>query len=418
MATCCIGRRSTTITSHLYPSLKTLCSSHLQQSPRFLRTSITNDPPRLPSFAFAFDIDGVLLRSSEPLPRAHRTLSYLQTHSIPFVLLTNGGGKSESERVQQLSELLEVPLDTSMFVQSHTPFAELANGHGQDNLKNKCILVVGGEGDKCRKVAEGYGFSTVVTPSDIISAHPTLWPFVSLSHHKPFAKPLPPFPPSTQHPPTHPAPKIDAILVFNDPRDWALDTQLILDLLLSKAGHLGTLSPKNNNPHLPNRGYQQDAQPPLYYSNPDLFWASSYPLPRLGQGAFQAALEGVFNAVTGGPANGVRLQKHLFGKPTQGTFAFAENRLRKHRASQGGILPTPRLTNVYMVGDNPESDIRGANEYRSAEGTRWHSVLVRSGVYSGGTPAYEPRVVVEDVWDAVRYGLRKEGVGVDGDEGG
>lgn len=42
-----------------------------------------------------------------------------------------------------------------MFVQSHTPFAELADGHGGENLKNKCVLVVGGEGDKCRIVAEG-----------------------------------------------------------------------------------------------------------------------------------------------------------------------------------------------------------------------------------------------------------------------
>ena len=101
-------------------------------------------------------IDGVLLRSSEPLPRAHRTLSFLQSHHIPFILLTNGGGKSEQERVQQLSQLLQVPLDTSMFVQSHTPFAELANTtNGKESLKDKCILVVGGEGDKCRKVAEG-----------------------------------------------------------------------------------------------------------------------------------------------------------------------------------------------------------------------------------------------------------------------
>ena len=100
-------------------------------------------------------IDGVLLRSSKTLPRAHRALSYLQSHDIPFILLTNGGGKSEQERVQQLSQLLQVPLDTSMFVQSHTPFAELAHANGKEGLKDKCVLVVGGEGDRCRRVAEG-----------------------------------------------------------------------------------------------------------------------------------------------------------------------------------------------------------------------------------------------------------------------
>ena len=203
-------------------------------------------------------------------------------------------------------------------------------------------------------------------------------------------------------------------MVFNDPRDWALDTQLVLDLLLSIGGNLGTLSTKNGDPKLPNRGYQQDDQPDLYFSNPDLFWASSYHLPRLGQGGFQAALEGIFNAVTGGPENGVRLHKTLFGKPTQGTFEFAENRLRQHRNFLQDSEDDPgNLNSVYMVGDNPESDIRGANDYKSPTGSRWDSILVRSGVYRGGKPAYEPKVIVQDVWDAVRYGLQKEGLDTD-----
>lgn len=410
MATFCLGRRSAALISNLNRSQTLLRPRYLKQYPRFLQTSNANDQPKIPSFAFAFDIDGVLLRSSKPLTRAHRALSYLQKHRIPFILLTNGGGKSEQERVQQLSELLEVPLDTSMFVQSHTPFAELANGHVKENLKEKCILVVGGEGDKCRRVAEGYGFNNVVTPSDIITAYPALWPFVSLDYHRAFARPLAHNAHSNQEQSSgHPTLKVDAIMVFNDPRDWALDTQLVLDLLLSIGGHLGTLSTKSGDPNLPNRGYQQDGQPDLYFSNPDLFWAASYHLPRLGQGGFQAALEGVFNAVTGGPENGVQLHKKMFGKPTQGTFQFAENRLRQHRTMlQGGDVG--KLRSVYMVGDNPESDIRGANDYRSPTGSKWHSILVRSGVYRGGKPAHEPKVIVQDVWDAIRYGLQREGV--------
>ncbi len=258
-----------------------------------------------------------------------------------------------------------------------------------------------------------YGFTTVITPSDIITACPTLWPFVSLDYHKPFARPFAQSPHTKPELSEHPSLKVDAIMVFNDPRDWALDTQLVLDLLLSINGHLGTLSPKNGDSKLPNRGYQQDGQPDLYFSNPDLFWAASYHLPRLGQGGFQAALEGVFNAVTGGPENGVRLQKKLFGKPTQGTFEFAENRLREHRTVLQGEDPVGKLKSVYMVGDNPESDIRGANDYKSPTGSKWHSILVRSGVYNGGKPAYEPGIIVRDVWDAVRYGLQREGVDVD-----
>lgn len=147
--------------------------------------------------------------------------------------------------------------------------------------------------------------------------------------------------------------KIDAIFVFNDPRDWALDIQLVLDLLLSHAGVLGTLSPLNNNPSLPNRGYQQDGQPKLYFSNPDLFWAAAFHLPRLGQGGFREALEGVWNAVTGGEDKGVRLHKEMFGKPYQGTYEFAERRLVDHRKDLASSIsndPSSELKRVYMVG--------------------------------------------------------------------
>jgi len=38
-----------------------------------------------------------------------------------------------------------------MFVQSHTPFAAM-----EEYKHNKTVLVVGGEEDNCRKVAEAY----------------------------------------------------------------------------------------------------------------------------------------------------------------------------------------------------------------------------------------------------------------------
>ena len=105
-----------------------------------------------------YSVDGVLLRSSKPLPGASKTLRYLQSHRIPFILLTNGGGKTEEQRVSDISGYLGVPLDTDMFVQSHTPFAQLVNGYdGAPPLKDKCVLVLGGEGNQCRDVAERYG---------------------------------------------------------------------------------------------------------------------------------------------------------------------------------------------------------------------------------------------------------------------
>ncbi|KAM5475871.1 hypothetical protein MauCBS54593_000553 [Microsporum audouinii] len=371
---------------------------------RRFRTA-TTVPGGAPDFAFAFDIDGVLLRASRPLPGASQTLSLLQKQRIPFILLTNGGGMSENERVSQLSDRLGVPLGPELIIQSHTPYAELVRGkEDQEPLENKTVLVVGGAGDKCRDVAKQYGFKSVLTPGDIFMAHPSIWPFSSAFKNyyegitQRFTKLIDPIDPSK-------CLKIDAILVFNDPRDWALDIQIIIDLLLSRDGIVGTISDKNNRDDLPNRGYQQDGQPPLYFSNPDLLWAAGYHQPRLGQGGFCAALEGVWAAMTGGPASGVELLKTMIGKPHTLTYDFAEQRLVELRNNRFQTPNLASLKTVYMIGDNPESDIRGAHSYSSSAGINWVPVLVKSGVYSGGTPAWTPKTIVDGVVEAVNWSL-------------
>lgn len=360
-------------------------------------------------------IDGVLVRSSDPIPGASKALRFLQKHKIPFILLTNGGGKTEKARIEDIASKLDVSLSSSAIVQSHTPFARLATRSSKppsspslrENLKDKTILVAGGNYGKCREVAQEYGFTSVVTPGDIFAAHSEIWPFsrVFKDYYAKFAQPLPrPINPAS---PSNSL-KIDAVFVYNDPRDWGLDIQLILDILLSQNGILGTYSKKNGDKSLPNNGYQQDGQPPLYFSNPDLLWAAAYPLSRLGQGGFRAALEGVWASLT----HGAELKKHLIGKPYRETYEFAERRLMQHRASMFGEDINTNgnvLKRVYMVGDNPESDIAGANNYKSDEGVEWKSLLTRTGVYRDGEgrrPTHEPKAIVDDVKAAVQWALR------------
>lgn len=255
----------------------------------------------------------------------------------------------------------------------------------------------------------------MVTPGDILMAHPKIWPFnlIWTDYYSKTARPLPaPVDPSN----LAKSLKIDAVFVFNDPRDWALDSQIILDLLLSHQGYLGTYSEKNNDPSLPNNGWQQDGQPALIFSNPDLFWATSYHMPRLGQGGFRAALEGIWKDTT----DGAELKKKVIGKPYSETYAFAERVLQKHRAELLGRSfgdQISRLDRVFMVGDNPESDIRGANEFQSPNGTEWCSVLVKTGVYRDGSrPKYEPKATVDNVLEAVKWALHQEGYNVDAEE--
>jgi HAD superfamily hydrolase (TIGR01456 family) len=261
-----------------------------------------------------------------------------------------------------------------------------------------------------------YGFKNVVTPGDILVSYPTIWPFNQIFsdyYHK-STRPLP-RPVDLNNPSD--SVRFDAVFVFNDPRDWALDSQVILDLLLSKQGILGTYSDKNGDESLPNNGWQQDGQPKLFFSNPDLFWATSYHMPRLGQGGFQASLQGIWDATTGGAT----LSRTVIGKPYPDTYKYAERVLNKHRQQMLGgngehTKKVSPLKRVFMVGDNPESDIRGANEYDSAHGTEWTSVLVKTGVFrSGSVPAYKPKVIVDDVLAAVKWALKEEGWNLDED---
>lgn len=59
----------------------------------------------------------------------------------------------------------------------------------------------------------------------------------------------------------------------------------------------------------------------------------------------------------------------------------------------------------YMVGDNPASDIAGANAHG------WSSILVRTGVFHdthGEKPSYQPTVIVDDVEKGVEWAIGKE----------
>ena len=266
-------------------------------------------------------------------------------------------------------------------------------------------------------------------PSDIYTASPSIWPFSApfAAYHAANARPLP----RSLYPGPHHARapvdshlRVAAVHVYNDPRDWGLDLTLLVDLLLSHRGVLGTLSGLNGRADLPNRGFLQDAQPAVAFSNPDLWWAAAYHLSRLGQGGFKAALEGAWAAATrdaahgAAPLQGPLGKVHMMGKPHTATYAFAERRLRQGRArllgESAGAPAATALRRVYMVGDNPASDIAGANAWTAAskaakDAATWRSVLVRSGVYGGGRPAAEPEVVVDDVREAVRWSLAEEG---------
>lgn len=105
-------------------------------------------------------VDGVLVRGNTALPRAAQALSTLRERSIPFLLLTNGGGYHEEKRASFLSKAIGVHINTQEIVQSHTPFQDM------QDYKEGTTLIVGGEYDNARAVAEKYisTFNDATTP--------------------------------------------------------------------------------------------------------------------------------------------------------------------------------------------------------------------------------------------------------------
>ncbi|GAA5823187.1 hypothetical protein JCM11251_007515 [Rhodosporidiobolus azoricus] len=359
---------------------------------RFLSTS-TKGP------AFCFDIDGVLKQGEHVLPQAKQVMQILSGNNplkkkYPFICVTNGGGSLELDRSKKLTKELGIEIAEHQIVQSHTIFRSLVPLYG-----DKPVFVVGGNSDKCRRVAEAYGFKEVYIPADVINWKPAVWPYHKLSGKEltyvkqadfstiPFA----------------------AVLVFHDSRDWGRDIQLVLDLVRAENGVFGTAKdPKDQ------AAWAKEKQIPVHFSNPDLLWGNEFSQPRFGQGALQESMAAVYKLTTGH-----ELQRHTGGKPTRATYEYASHLLNSAidssvsgapinlhgPSSSGGKVPKYE-GRVYMVGDNPASDIAGANSFG------WESILLQTGVFRGSKPEeaeHVPTVVKRDVLEGIKWALEREG---------
>ncbi|QBM89203.1 HAD-superfamily class IIA hydrolase, TIGR01456, CECR5 [Metschnikowia aff. pulcherrima] len=397
------------------------------------------DHPRVASYAFCFDIDGVILRGPDTIPQAVEAIRMLNGDNkynikVPSIYVTNGGGKPEKVRAEDLSKRLETEIKIDQIIQGHTPMRDLVPVY-------KNVLVVGGVGNVCRHVAESYGFKNVYTPLDILKWNPAVSPYHDLTEEETQC---------CRHDVDFSKTPIDAILVFADSRNWAADQQIILELLLSKNGVMGTES----------KTY--DEGPEIYFAHSDFIWATNYKLNRYGMGALQVSIAALYKEHTGH-----ELKVHRFGKPQAGTFRFANKVLSKWRkgmldehlkklsvndpnAEEADILinedgeefinqaklesgnyedeyeeddgkiidklgelsvqdkitlQMPPASTVYFVGDTPESDIRFANSHDDS----WFSILVKTGVYQDGTvPKYKPKHLCENVLEAVKFAIERE----------
>ncbi|ETV88198.1 TIGR01456 family HAD hydrolase [Aphanomyces astaci] len=313
-------------------------------------------------FGVVFDVDGVLLRGKTPIPGAADVLQHLHDTKTPYAIMTNGGGVTEVKKAEQLSDILKFEIPSTQLCLSHTPMRELASTY-----ENDMVLAVGKSCDKTREVMEHYGFRNVVTASDLHSHFPASYPDISVSkvpHHGKFD-----------------ANDFRAVFVLMDPIYWGREIQIIMDVLTSHEGKYGTLA--DNDQHVN-----------LYSACSDFQYVGEHHLPRFGAGAFRAVLEDLYMRTTG-----TKLRQTLFGKPEPTSFEFAEKLLRHQLTAED-----ERLAAIYMVGDNPYTDIQGAN----AAGGLWKSVLTRTGMFQGGLnhDDHPADAVVADVGAGLKWILQ------------
>lgn len=114
-----------------------------------------------------------------------------------------------------------------------------------------------------------------------------------------------------------------------------------------------------------------------------------------GQGMIKLCLQSIFKELTGKD-----LQIQQYGKPMKVTYDFCKKRLNE-LAAKNGI--TESVDRIFMVGDNPLSDILGAHN----AGDPWQSVLVKTGLYRGDLDHQKPaHFVVADAFTFVTQHLQ------------
>ncbi|CDZ98225.1 Predicted phosphatase [Phaffia rhodozyma] len=330
--------------------------------------------------SFAFDIDGVLKYGEEVFPGAKRALKQLEAEKVPYVLLTNGGGVTDAKRCSLLSKDLGVTISPTQLIQSHTPLREtLAKRYADE-----AVLIVGGKNDLGRYVANSYGLNKAFLSIDVKRWQSSVWPMRELSQED--------LKYTVEH--DFSQTSFKAIIVINDSRDWGLDISVMSEILAARDGVLGTIKEKVTTAN-------QTVE--VIYCNPDLLWKNDYILPRYGAGAFKTAFVEIHQETF--PEH--QIQSVQYGKPHRPTYDFAKQMLeRRVEELYPGHTRKGGLGTVYMVGDNPESDIRGANDYN------WRSMLVQTGVYQteNGPPKYAPFRLERNVEDAVNWALKEHGL--------
>jgi HAD superfamily hydrolase (TIGR01456 family) len=321
------------------------------------------------NFGIVFDIDGVLSKFKHVLPGAKEALKLVQDSNIPHVFATNFGGTVEAVKAESMTQQLGVTISPEQLLLSHNHIRQLLPLY-----QDKLVLVVGRSKELTDAVMQSYSYTKWVWFEDFIATHPALNPMWDTYKSK------------KVEPYKYEGESFAAVFYLHEPEHGTHAEQLLCDVLLS-------------NGLVTNDGYElvDEQVVEIYFANTDLFYSSTFKHPRMTVGSFALKLAFCYKSYCGRD-----LRYTLLGKPNVSYFEAAKDLLLCRQKS------LKNLKTIYMIGDNPASDIRGANQ----AGEAWFSVLVKTGVFKGETndETWPAKHVADNVLDAVQFILKREGV--------
>jgi HAD superfamily hydrolase (TIGR01456 family) len=350
--------------------------------------------------AIILDIDGVLVRDGIALPHAEKTVKHIRQHlheidsenfsssspmQLPVMCITNAGYMLEQKKAESLNKVLNLQEKQHQFKQDEMVLSYTAIRRITPDLTDKVVLVAGMT--DLHILAESCGLNKYITVEEYAALYPFLVPNSKRKHEdtlamrpvimerlritdeKAIEEPL----------------QIGAIIIFSDVTKWDEAVQIMCDLISSNDG---TISDKF--PEVSEIGIHQHI--PIYACGNDFTYPGKFKLPRIVGGGYMETFKLMSRKLYG-----FEPKITFYGKPEVSSFRYTEDLVRKKWSNS-------EITNFYMIGDNPYSDIQGARS------SGWKSILVRTGLFKGkeNHEIHPADYVVDDVREAVDLILKLE----------
>ncbi|GAB1317473.1 hypothetical protein MFIFM68171_07683 [Madurella fahalii] len=345
-----------------------------------------NSSARYASIGFVVDVSTIdpqqKCGGKTLIPGAREAISILLKQRIPFVIVTSYTNTTEKEAARDLSAQLALKIKPRNILLPQSPFRDCVREY-----KNKSVLVLGGDGEKARRMLQEYGFNDVWTSRDVVKLQ-----YDAASRQK-----LPAGEEIT----------ISAIFVLWTPENWDLDIRICINLLLSHSSRKGAQGADRKENNTAAQKEHLEIQPQLFVCMTDTSLVGDRPFLRRDRTWIDTLVD-EWTAKTGKALE----YYHCGTGRDRVTLAFADKLLNGYNKRMHPTChPFPRT--VYMIG----ADISfGGNTDRYAAvlspGVRRRSIRVdvhgRGLTVHDFDAALKPWHVTSNVKEALEYALAEE----------